>query len=94
MRIEVNPIAGVEPAIGFLIQAMNREKALGRASLMANPPVSHDLRRAWANYHLVEKEVSVRVMMAIGGWSSYDAIEPYLTQPSSEKIGAELNMLS
>ena len=55
---------------------------------------SHDLRRAWANHHLVEQEVSVRVMMAIGGWSSYDAIEPYLTQPSSEKIGAELNGLA
>ena len=54
---------------------------------------SHDLRRAWANYHLVEKEVSVRVMMAIGGWSSYAAIEPYLNQPSSSKIGTELNAL-
>ena len=52
---------------------------------------SHDLRRCFANHYLVEEEVSVRVMMAIGGWSSYDAIEPYLTQPSSEKIGAELN---
>jgi len=51
---------------------------------------SHDLRRAFANHYLVEEEVSVRVMMAIGGWSSMDAIEPYLTQPSSEKIGAEL----
>jgi integrase len=52
---------------------------------------SHDLRRTWANYHLVEEEVSARVMMDIGGWSSYNAIEPYLHRPSSGKIGEEMN---
>ena len=55
---------------------------------------SHDCRRAFANYYLVEKEVSVRVMMDIGGWSSIAAIEPYLNKPSSEKKGQELNALS
>ncbi|WP_080510187.1 site-specific integrase [Halorubrum distributum] len=48
---------------------------------------SHDLRRSWATHHLVEEERPVRVMMAIGGWSSYDAIEPYLTEPTPQKIG-------
>lgn len=52
---------------------------------------SHDLRASWSNFWLVEKGTSVRIMMAIGGWSSYDAIEPYLTKPSSEKIGEEMN---
>ncbi|MFD1569540.1 site-specific integrase [Halorubrum laminariae] len=51
---------------------------------------SHDLRRSWATHHLVEKDVAVRVMMEIGGWSSYDAIEPYLTKPTPAKIGEEL----
>lgn len=51
---------------------------------------SHDLRRSWATYHLVEQGVAVRVMMSIGGWSSYDAIEPYLTKPTPAKIGEEL----
>ena len=51
---------------------------------------SHDLRRSWATHHLVEKDVAVRVMMEIGGWSSYEAIEPYLTKPTYEKIGEEL----
>lgn len=54
---------------------------------------SHDLRRSWAHHHLVEKEVSPRVMMEIGGWSSYNAIEPYLTKPSRSKIGEELDAL-
>lgn len=50
---------------------------------------SHDLRRSWATHHLVEQDVAVRVMMEIGGWSSYEAIEPYLTKPTPEKIGEE-----
>jgi integrase len=54
---------------------------------------SHDLRRSWATHHLVEKGVSVRVMMEIGGWSSYNSIEPYLAKPTPSKIGKELNAL-
>jgi len=48
---------------------------------------SHDLRRSWATYWLVERGISVRTMMNIGGWSSYDAIEPYLGAPTDERIG-------
>ncbi len=51
---------------------------------------SHDLRRSWATHHLVERDVPVRVMMEIGGWSSYEAIEPYLTKPTPETIGREM----
>jgi len=51
---------------------------------------SHDLRRSWASHHLVDEQVAVRVMMEIGGWSSYDAIEPYLRKPSPEVIGDEM----
>lgn len=48
---------------------------------------SHDLRRSWATYHLVERGVDVRTMMSIGGWSDYDAIEPYLNEPTESRIG-------
>lgn len=51
---------------------------------------THDLRRSWVTYHLVEEGVPIRVMMSIGGWSSYDAIEPYLAQPTPSKIGSEM----
>jgi len=47
---------------------------------------SHDLRRAWANHLLVEEGVSPRIVMALGGWSSYDAIEPYLAAPTEDNI--------
>lgn len=47
---------------------------------------SHDLRRCWANHLLVEESISPRIVMALGGWSSYDAIEPYLAAPTEENI--------
>jgi hypothetical protein len=38
-------------------------------------------------------DVSVQVMMEIGGWSSYNSIEPYLAKPTPSKVGEELNAL-
>jgi len=52
---------------------------------------SHDLRRSWATHHLADRDVAVRVMMEIGGWGSYEAIEPYLTKPTPETIGREMD---
>ena len=52
---------------------------------------SHDLRRSWATYHMVEEGVDVRTMMSIGGWSNYDAIEPYLGEPTESKIGRSMS---
>jgi site-specific recombinase XerD len=51
---------------------------------------SHDLRRSWATYHLVERQVDVRTMMSIGGWSDYSAIEPYLAEPTEARIGESM----
>jgi integrase len=51
---------------------------------------SHDLRRSWATYHMVEEGVDVRTMMSVGGWSNYSAIEPYLGEPTEAKIGSAL----
>lgn len=48
---------------------------------------SHDLRRSWATFWLVEEAADVRTMMAIGGWSDYSAIEPYLDEPTESRIG-------
>ena len=55
---------------------------------------SHDCRRSWCTHFLVEEGVAVRVMMEIGGWSSYDAIEPYLTKPTPQKIGEEMDSVA
>jgi integrase len=47
---------------------------------------THDLRRCWANHLLVEESVSPCIVMALGGWSSYNAIEPYLAAPTEDNI--------
>ncbi|WP_202979393.1 site-specific integrase [Natrinema versiforme] len=51
---------------------------------------SHDLRRQWAQHLLVEQRVNPRVVMSLGGWSSYDAIEPYLNAPTDSHIAEEM----
>jgi len=48
---------------------------------------SYDLRRSWGTYHLVEQQADAWTMMVIGGWSDYDAIEPYLAEPTERRIG-------
>lgn len=52
---------------------------------------THDLRRCWANYLLVERGVSPRIVMSLGGWSSYDAVEPYLAAPTESNIVSQLS---
>lgn len=47
---------------------------------------SHDLRRRFAQRLLVDERVNPRVVMTVGGWSSFQAIEPYLNAPSEDVI--------
>lgn len=54
---------------------------------------SHDLRRRFAQRLLVDEEVNPRVVMAVGGWDSFAAVEPYLTAPTPGVIDEELGSL-
>jgi integrase len=47
---------------------------------------SHDLRRRFAQRLLVDEGMNPRVVMAVGGWSSFSAIEPYLNEPSPDVV--------
>ncbi len=47
---------------------------------------SHDLRRFFAHYHLVELGKNPRHVMAQGGWESFQAIKPYLSKPSRSNL--------
>ncbi len=47
---------------------------------------SHDLRRHYAQRMLVTENMNPRVLMAVGGWNSFQAIEPYLNEPTDEVI--------
>jgi len=43
---------------------------------------SHDLRRRFAQRLLVDENLNPRVVMQVGGWDSFQAIEPYLNAPT------------
>lgn len=47
---------------------------------------SHDLRRRFAQRLLVDKQVNPRVVMQVGGWDSFAAIEPYLNSPTPDVV--------
>jgi hypothetical protein len=47
---------------------------------------SHNLRRRYAQRLPVDENVNPCVVMQIGGWSSFQAIEPYLNAPT-EGVG-------
>lgn len=51
---------------------------------------SHDLRRYFAQHLLVRERKNPRVVMAIGGWDSWEAIKPYLNKPTAEVINEEM----
>ena len=47
---------------------------------------SHDLRRRYAQRLLVDENMNPRVVMQVGGWDSFTAIEPYLNTPTPEVV--------
>ena len=47
---------------------------------------SHDLRRRFAQRLLVDREMNPRVVMQVGGWDSFQAIEPYLNAPTEDVV--------
>ena len=49
---------------------------------------SHDLRRRFAQRLLVDNQMNPRVVMSVGGWDSFQAIEPYLNSPSEDVVNS------
>lgn len=47
---------------------------------------THDLRRRFAQRLLVDQRMNPRVVMTVGGWDSFAAIEPYLNAPSEDVV--------
>lgn len=47
---------------------------------------SHDLRRRFAQRLLVDRQMNPRIVMQVGGWDSFQAIEPYLNAPTPDVI--------
>ncbi len=49
---------------------------------------SSDLRHYFARSALVRDDVNPRVVKAAGGWQSFEALEPYLSEPTDEELVA------
>jgi len=47
---------------------------------------TYDVRRRFAQRLLVDEQMNPHVVMAVGGWDSFAAIEPYLNAPSEDVI--------
>ncbi|ADJ15637.1 bacterio-opsin activator domain-containing protein [Halalkalicoccus jeotgali] len=47
---------------------------------------AHDLRRYFARTLLCERNVSPRVVQAVGGWQSLEALDPYLEESDRQEI--------
>jgi integrase len=54
---------------------------------------THDLRRRFAQRLLVDEQMNPRVVMAVGGWDSFAAIEPYLNAPSEDVIDQQFEKI-
>jgi PAS domain S-box-containing protein len=52
-----------------------------------------DLRQHFARRLLVDAEVSPRVVKAVGGWGSFEALEPYLDPPDEERVVGAIDAL-
>ena len=90
---DINEIGPTDPIVSYAKRTVQGwvERAAGRAAEETGDDdyrrvSSHDLRRCWAHHLLVEEGVSPRIVMALGGWNSYEAIEPYLAAPSESNI--------
>jgi hypothetical protein len=47
---------------------------------------SHDLRRRVAQRLLVDVQLNPRVVIQVGGWESFYAVEPYFHAPTPEVV--------
>jgi len=54
---------------------------------------SYDLRRRFAQRLLVDEHVNPRVVMQVGGWDSFQAIEPYLNAPTPDVVNREFEQV-
>lgn len=52
---------------------------------------SHDLRAYFATHHLIRLEMPPEVVMAVGGWKSYENMEPYLNAQFDDVITESFN---
>jgi integrase len=88
-----NDIASEDPVIGIgksAVRDVVKRTAIRAAEETGDNDYrnvsSHDLRRRFAQRLLVDRGMNPRVVMQVGGWDSFQAIEPYLNAPTPDVV--------
>ncbi len=91
--ITANKIQSGQPVIDLSPRGVRSvvERTAARAAEETGDPdyeyvSSHVLRRRFAQRLLVDNSMNPRVVMAVGGWASFQAIEPYLNAPTPDVV--------
>lgn len=94
--VDDNAIAEAEPVVDLStrrVEMLIREVAEGaadRTGIEAFRYVSaHDLRRHFART-LLDRGVDPRIVREVGGWESFDALRPYLNDPTDAEVAAAI----
>ena len=81
------PIVDLTPrAVRAIVKRTARRAAEQTGVEDFNYVSAHDLRRRYAQRLLVDNQMNPRVVMSVGGWDSFQAIEPYLNSPSEDVV--------
>lgn len=91
--VRSNAIGDDEPIVTVTARRLQMlvSEVAERASEARNDPAlaavsSNDLRRYFARTALVERDIDPRIVKAAGGWRSFEGLEPYLSEPTDERI--------
>ena len=81
------PIIDLTPRAVRAIVKRTARRAAEETSIDDYSYVSaHDLRRRFAQRLLVDNQINPRVVMSVGGWDSFQAVEPYLNAPTADVV--------
>lgn len=83
---DAEPIVGVSPRRVQMLVSGVADRAADRTGIEDFRKVSaHDLRRYFART-LLDRGIDPRIVKAIGGWERFDALTPYLDEPTDAEI--------
>ncbi|AZH24847.1 hypothetical protein DU502_05440 [Haloplanus aerogenes] len=74
--------ADAPPVSGLVLRPLRRQSGQGGRAGTATTDAERAGRLSAATGRLVERQVDVRTMASIGGWSADSAIEPSLAEPT------------
>jgi PAS domain S-box-containing protein len=89
------PLIGVSPRRVQMLVSDVASRAADRTGDERYAELSiRDLRKYFAHRLLVDADVNPRVAKAVGGWGSFESLEPYLDPPDEDAVVSALDRLA